>query len=177
MLPNSGGGKAVPNLNSKHLKLFSLAKSYLDTNDFGTSHTERVLNIAQKGFTIPPEIEDLTIASIILHDIGGSTLKEQYEKGPNIAEALLRGLGYSDSFIEKVCQIIRTHHDRPNNPEEAFKILYDSDQLVRFSKEEFPYYESKQTNWEAIIEKIYSDKMKAKAKETLKERKAEKTRL
>ena len=165
----------MPNIKSKHSKLFSLAKSYLDKNDFGTSHTERVLAIAQKEFTIPPEIEDLTVASIILHDIGGSTIKEQYEKGPKIAEALLRQLDYPDAFIEKVCQIIKTHHDRPENPEEAFKILYDSDQLVRFSKEEFPYYETKQTNWDAIIRKMYSDKTKAKARATLKEKKAEKT--
>jgi len=165
----------LPNLNSKHSKLFSLAKAYLDKNDFGTSHTERVLAIAQTEFTIPPEIEDLAIASIILHDIGGSTIKEQYEKGPKIAETLLRQLGYPKEFIEKVCQIIGTHHDRPDNPIEAFRILYDSDQLVRFSKEEFPYYESRQTNWDAIIGKMYSDKMKAKARETLKERKAEKT--
>lgn len=165
----------MPHLNNKNSKLFSLAKSYLDKNEFGTSHTERVLNIAQKEFTIPPDIADLAVASIILHDIGGSTIKEQYEKGPKIAEALLRQLGYPEEFTGEVCQIIRTHHDRPDNPEEAFKILYDSDQLVRFSKEEFPYYESKQTNWDAIIGKMYSDKMKAKARETLKKRKAEKT--
>ena len=165
----------MPNLNSKHSKLFSLAKSYLDKNDFGTSHTERVLSIAQMEFAIPPEIEDLAVTSIVLHDIGGSTIKEQYEKGPKIAATLLRQLGYPDEFIKKVCQIIRTHHDRPDNPEEAFRILFDSDQLVRFSKEEFPHYESKQTNWDAIIGKMYSEKMKAKARATLKKRKAEKT--
>jgi len=160
----------LSNLSQRHEKLFALAKSYLDKNDFGTSHTERVLSIAQKEFSIPPEIEDLTVASIILHDIGGSTIKEQYEKGPQIAEALLRQMGYPDQFISNVCEIIKTHHDRPDQPEGAFKILFDSDQLVRFSKEEFPYYESKRTDWDTIIGKMYSDKMKAKARETLKKK-------
>ncbi len=149
-----------------------LAKPYLDKNDFGASHTERVLSIAQTEFIIPPKVSDLTVASIILHDIGGSTIKDQYEKGPKIAENLLRKLGYSDDFINKVCEIIKTHHDRPDSPSEAFKILYDSDQLVRFSKEEFPYYESThQTNWDAIIQKMYTDKLKEKARKTLQERK------
>ncbi len=162
----------LPTFSQIHEKLFLLAKPYLDRNDFGASHTQRVLSIAQTEFTIPPEIADLTFASIILHDIGGSTIKDQYEKGPKIAETLLRQLGYANDFINKVCEIIRTHHNRPDSPSEPFKILYDSDQLVRFSKEEFPYYESThQTNWDAIIQKMYSVKLKEKARKTLQERK------
>jgi hypothetical protein len=167
----------MPNLTGKHSNLFSLAKPYLDKNDFGTSHTERVLAIAQKEFKIPPEIEDLTVATIILHDIGGATIKDQYEKGPQIAEALLRQLGYSDEFIGKVCEIIRTHHERLENPGEAFRILFDSDQLVRFSEEEFPYYEEHHINWDTIIGKMYLEKMKTKAMETLKKRKSERAKV
>ncbi len=167
----------MPNLTGKHLKLFSLAKPYLDKNDFGTSHTERVLAIAQKEFKISPEIENLTIASIILHDIGGATIKDQYEKGPPIAEALLRQLGYSDEFIGKVCEIIKTHHENLETPIEPFRILFDSDQLVRFSKEEFPYYESHRIDWNMIIGKMHSEKMKAKARETLEKRKSEKAKV
>lgn len=145
----------------------------MDKNDFGASHTVRVLSIAQTEFKISAEVADLTVAAIILHDIGGSTIKDQYEKGPKIAETLLRQLGYSDGFVNAVCEIIRTHHDHPENPSEAFKILYDSDQLVRFSKEEFPMYESSpHINWDSIISKMYSDKLREKAKKTLQDRKS-----
>ena len=119
-----------------------LATPYLEKNDLGVSHTKRVLEIARKRIKIPVETEELAVASIILHDIGGRTIKDQYEKGPEIAAFLLKQLDYPNEFAEKVCEIIRTHHERLNNPPVAFKILYDADQLVRFSEEEFPYYES-----------------------------------
>ena len=82
------------------------------------------------------------LASIILHDIGGSTVKEQYREGPKIATNLLRQLCYTDDFIENVCEMVRTHHERPENPSETFQILYDADQLAKFSPEEFHYYKS-----------------------------------
>ena len=57
-------------------KLFTLAKPYLEKNDLSSTHTKRVLEIARKKFSIPKELEDLTVSAIILHDIGGSTIKE-----------------------------------------------------------------------------------------------------
>ncbi len=63
-------------------KLFKLAKPYLEKNDFGMAHTQRVFDIARENFTVPSELRELTFASIILHDIGGSSIKDQYEKGP-----------------------------------------------------------------------------------------------
>ena len=151
-------------------KLLLLATPYLEKNDLGVSHTKRVLEIAQKRLKIPVEIEELTVASIILHDIGGGNIKIQYEKGPEIAAALLKQLGYSKEFGDKVCEIIRTHHERLDNPPLAFQILYDADQLVRFSEEEFPYYESTGTNWNAVIERMYFSESKVWAMELLRER-------
>ena len=151
-------------------KLLLLATPYLEKNELGVGHTKRVLDIARKRLKIPVETEESAIASVILHDIGGRTIKDQYEKGPEIAAVLLKQLDYSKSFVGSVCEIIRTHHERLDNPSVAFKILYDADQLVRFSEEEFPYYESTGTNWNAVIERMYFSESKVWAMELLRER-------
>ena len=151
-------------------RLFLLAEPYLKKNDLGILHTRRVFNIAKKNFEIPSEKEELVYCSIILHDIGGSSIKKQYEEGSKIATLLLGQLDYDEKFIHQVCEIIRTHHDHPGNPSIAFQVLYDSDRLVMFSPEEFPYYNSNPNfDWNKIIDLIYSEHAKDLAKELLKE--------
>ena len=108
---------------NKTEKLFEFAKPYLKKNDFGAAHTQRVFDLAIKNFDIPKESGDLIFASIILHDIGGSSIKDQYEKGQGIAASLLHKLNYNEEVIQEVCNIIRTHHNHPDNPSPAFKIL------------------------------------------------------
>ncbi len=153
-------------------KLFELAKPFLEKNDFGLEHTKRVYNIVTTYFTIPENIRDLTYSSIILHDIGGSRINDQYQKGPKIAKKLLEQLNCQQAFIREVCEIIKTHHNHPNNPTLSFQILYDSDKLVMFSQEEFPHYNSTPDfDWNHIFTLIYSDKIKKLAKEFLKKRK------
>src|SRR3990170_124110 len=136
------GESEIELLNSaeKLEKLLLLATPYLEKDDLGVSHTKRVLEIARKRLNIPVETEELAVASIILHDIGGRTIRDQYEKGPEIAAVLLRQLDFPIEFAKQVCEIIRTHHERLDNPPVAFKILYDADQLVRFSEEEFSFF-------------------------------------
>jgi len=141
--------------------LFELAKPYLEKNDFGIGHTKKVLEIARRKFQISPEIEELVLATIILHDTGGSSIEDQYEKGPKIAAELLKTRGYEEKIIKEVCSMIRTHHNRPEKPPEAFKILYDSDQLAKFSEEEFKYYSSRKNfNWSNIIKSLYFEHSK-----------------
>jgi hypothetical protein len=155
-------------------RLFELARPYLERNDFGVAHTQRVFDIAQENFAIPPELQELTFSSIILHDIGGGSIKDQYEKGPKIATSILKQLGYAERFIEEVCEIIRTHHDHPDNPSLPFRVLYDSDKLVRFSPEEFPYYNSTADfDWNKIVNLIYSEHMRQLAKKMLQQRQSE----
>ena len=155
-------------------KLFKLAKPYLEKNDFGMAHTRRVFDIAQENFAVPPELRELTFASIILHDIGGSSIKDQYEKGPEIAASILKQLGCDESFIQEVCRIIGSHHDHPDNPSLPFRVLYDADKLVMFSPEEFPYYNSRAAvNWEKIVCLIYSDGARRLAEGLLKQRRRE----
>lgn len=156
-------------------KLFELATPYLEKNDFGIAHTIRVFNIARENFDIPKDLEEFILASIVLHDIGGSTIKEQYEKGPEIARNLLSQLWYGDDFIQEVCLIVASHHNHPKNPPLAFKVLYDSDRLVMFSPEEFSHYNLKPIkyfNWDEIIDSMYFEHAKNLARKLLLERKA-----
>ena len=155
-------------------KLFELATPYLEKNNFGVAHTRRVFNIARENFGIPENLEELTLASIVLHDVGGSTIKEQYEKGPEIARNLLSQLGYGNDFIQEVCLIVASHHNHPKNPSLAFRVLYDSDRLVMFSPEEFSHYNLKPIkyfNWDEIIDSMYSEHTKNLARKLLLERK------
>jgi hypothetical protein len=152
-----------------------LAKPILDKNDLGAGHTSRVLAIARENFSIPQNIEDLTVASIILHDIGGSTIKDQYEKGPIMAASVLEQMDCDEAFIKKVTAIVGTHHDHPEAPSEPFRILYDSDKLVMFSPEEFSVYDSRTNfDWERIVTLIYSERGKRLAREWLVQRRSEK---
>ena len=158
-------------------KVFELAEPYLKKNDFGMPHTRRVFEIAKQNFEIPPNLEELIFCSIIMHDIGGSTIEKQYADGPEIAASILRKLGHSESFVQEVCKIVRTHHDHSEHPSQAFKILYDSDKIVMFSPEEFSHYESKPNfNWNKIIDLIYSEHARDLAKELLRQRRTEGTK-
>ena len=151
-----------------------MATPCLEKNDFGIPHTIRVFNIAKQNFTVKPKLQELTFASIVLHDIGGSTIKEQYEKGPLIAKTLLKKLKCSDNFIRQVCGIISTHHEHPDAPSEPFRTLYDSDKIVMFSKEEYPHYNSrKDFDWNKIEALIYSKQGKQLAEEMLAQRRKE----
>ena len=146
----------------------------MEENDFGIAHTRRVFDIVKQNFSIKPELQEITYAAIIFHDIGGSTIKDQYEKGPQIATQILNKLGYSDNFVKQVCDIISTHHDHPKNPSEPFRDLYDSDKLVMFSKEEYQYYNAREGfDWNKIVNLIYTQKGQELAKKSLTQRRKE----
>jgi hypothetical protein len=146
----------------------------LEKNDFGIAHTKRVFDIAEQNFPVKPELQELIYAVIIFHDIGGSTIKDQYEKGPQIAAIILKELGYSDSFVKQVCDIISTHHEHPENPSETFRVLYDSDKLVMFSQEEYPYYNALEGfDWDKVVSLIYTKKGQELAQKSLTQRRKE----
>ncbi len=159
-------------------KLFDLANPFLEKNDFGMAHTRRVFDIARKNFPVDKDLQELTFSSIVLHDIGGSTIKEQYAKGPKIAASLLKQMGCDAPFIQQVCEIIATHHEHPDSPSPPFRILYDSDKLVMFSPEEFHYYNPNASfDWNEIMRLLYSDRAKSLAKELLQQRRSERNQL
>lgn len=155
----------------KYKRLLELAKPYLEKNDFGVEHTLRVLEIAKKSYyryDLDNSWKDIVFSLIVLHDIGGSKIKDQYEKGPIIAKKLLEKLNYHKFDIKLICGFISRHHERLQDPHDMFKILFDSDQLVRFSKEEFNHYNSRPNfNWQNIIDSFYHDDMRNSAKKLL----------
>jgi hypothetical protein len=155
-------------------RLFELASPILEKNDFGVSHTKRVFDLARHHFPVTSDLEELTFAAIVLHDIGGCTIKDQYQKGPQIAAALLKQLNCSGAFIEQVCSIISTHHDHPDTPSIPFRTLYDADKLVMFSPEEYPTYNSREGfDWDKIVNLIYTQKGRDLAVRALEQRRSE----
>jgi len=161
----------------KSNKLLELAGPYLENNDFGVAHTLRVLEIAKENYNqydLDESWKDTVFSLIILHDIGGSEIKDQYEKGPLIAKKLLEKLDYHKFDIKLICSLIAKHHDRLENPHDIFRILFDSDRLVMLSKEEFNNYNSRKNfNWQEIIDSFYHDDIKEYAKELLELRRKE----
>ena len=80
------------NVKMKYPKLLEHAKPYLRKNDLGAEHTLRVLEIAKKNYDrydLDESWRDVVFSLIVLHDIGGKGVKEQYENGPKIAKELL----------------------------------------------------------------------------------------
>jgi len=83
----------------------------------------------------------------------------------------MRRLQFREEEIQEACEIIGAHHDRIENPTEEFAILYDSDQMVKLTPEEFPIYDAEGTDWEKVIRNMYHNSAKAIAREWLFERK------
>ena len=158
-------------LGVKMRELFELARPYLENNSFGVAHTQRVFDFATRYFSIPIQSKDKVHAIIILHDIGGISIKDQYAKGPIIAEKLLRQIDYDDKTIREICEIIGSHHEKKENASDEFKILYDADQLAKFSKEEFASYDVKNLDWNSVIESMYFEHSKKLARKTMVESK------
>ncbi len=155
----------------KYKELLELAKPYLENNDFGMGHTLRVLGIAKENYCkydLDKSWKDIVFSLIVLHDTGGSGIKDQYEKGPIIAKKLLEKLNYHNFDIKLICGFIARHHERLQDPHDMFKILFDSDQLVRFSKEEFNHYNLRpHFNWQNVIDSFYHDDIRNSAKKLL----------
>lgn len=156
----------------KYESLLELARPYLEKNDFGVEHTLRVLDIAKKNYDkygLDKTWKDTLFSLIILHDVGGSEIKDQYKRGPRIAKKLLEKLDYKKFDVNLICKFIAKHHERLEYPHDVFKILFDSDRLVMFSKEEFNHYNSRPDfNWEKIIDSFYKDRLRNLAKNLLK---------
>ena len=158
-------------------KLIELAKPYLEKNTLGVEHTLRVLEIAKKNYDkydLDESWKDVVFSLIVLHDIGGKGVKEQYEKGPKRAKELLEKLGYHQFDIKLICAFIARHHERLNDPHDIFKILYDADHLVMLSKEEFKVYNPRAGfEWDNVIDGFYNAGLKEQAVRLLKERSGE----
>lgn len=77
----------------------------------------------------------------IVHDIGIRRAEEKFgssagsfqeQEGPDLAERMLRSLGFSDSFIRRVCYLVGHHHTYTAIDGLDFQILVEADCLVNF---------------------------------------------
>ena len=100
-------------------------------------HVFRVLYLALDiARTEPTADKDVLIAAALLHDIGRpeQTADQTLDHalvGVEKAEAFLRGQGYDEEFISRVCECIRCHRFRRSRPPVTIeaKILFDADKL------------------------------------------------
>ncbi len=92
------------------------------------------------------ETEDLSQAELfvletaaVVHDIGIKPSEAKYgrcdgklqeQEGPEPARELLKGLGYENTVIERVCYLVAHHHTYENVEGLDYRILLEADFLV-----------------------------------------------
>ena len=92
------------------------------------------------------ETEDLSLAELfvletaaVVHDIGIKPSEAKYgrcdgklqeQEGPEPARELLKGLGYENTVIERVCYLVAHHHTYENVEGLDYRILLEADFLV-----------------------------------------------
>lgn len=107
-------------------------------------HALRVTGYAGEILEGEPGDRELVIAAALLHDIGireaerkyGSSAGDLQEReGPPVARKILASLGYPESFITEVCEIIASHHSPGEIDTENFRVIWDADWLVNLGDE------------------------------------------
>lgn len=125
------------------------------------NHAHKVTEYAEELLKREGGDYSIVIGASVLHDIGiheaqkkyGSTTgKYQEKEGPPIARGILTGLGFEQSQIEEICQIIAHHHSPGKIATKNFGILYDADWLVNLSDEYDIQDRNKLSN---IIERVF----------------------
>jgi len=88
---------------------------------------------------VGPDITRTLSAAALVHDIGIRKSLEKYGsadgkwqqiEGPPIAMEMLRGLGYPEPLISRVCLLVSRHHTYTNIDEIGYQILVEADFLV-----------------------------------------------
>lgn len=121
----------------QQLKAISRSFCMAEGGSHGPDHSERVLHTALLiGQRMHADLRILTPAAL-LHDIGRKEerLSQGHichaSRGAEIAEPLLRELGYQHDAIEAICHCIRSHRFRGGLRPATLEaeILYDADKL------------------------------------------------
>ncbi len=117
-------------------------------------HAHKVTEYAEQLLKQEEGNYQIVIGASVLHDIGihqaekkyGSTSgKYQEKEGPPIARRILAELGFEQSQIKEICEIIAHHHSPGKINTQNFKILYDADWLVNL-KDEYDVRDSNKLN-------------------------------
>lgn len=102
----------------------------------------RLIGLAEK---IDNETLQILEIAAIVHDIGIKPAMEKYasasgeyqeKEGPPVAEAMLRGLGYPENIIERVCYLVGHHHTYLGIDGMDYQILIEADFLVNMHEGE-----------------------------------------
>lgn len=135
--------------------------SYFNGDARRIDHARKVTEYAQKLLESERGDYSIVIGAAVLHDIGiheaerkyGSTSgKYQEIEGPPIAAGMLKELGFNESQISEICDIIAHHHSPGKNNTTNFGILYDADWLVNL-KDEYDIQDKERLT--RIIEKVF----------------------
>ncbi len=125
-----------------HDQVIAAMKELFRDAPYGIEHTLAVLKDAEAimdGEGIQGYERELITTTVILHDIGVLEAKRkhgsseaQYQEieGPIIARQILTDLGYEESFIARVCYIVRHHHSPAYIDGRDFQVQWDADLLV-----------------------------------------------
>ncbi len=114
---NRGNAKRIQHF----IKVHSFAKLIGETEDLS-----------------PAELFVLETAAVV-HDIGIKPSEAKYgrcdgklqeQEGPEPARELLKGLGYENTVIERVCYLVAHHHTYENVEGLDYRILLEADFLV-----------------------------------------------
>lgn len=157
-------------IQEKHLSVWKQALPYLQTRS-NDKHTLYCYVYAQELLEHHPEAnQEVVLVSILLHDVGWSTVDEdkqllsfgpnqkypelqvQHEKeGANIARNILTSLEYPENFIDVICEIIDGHDTRKDYLSLEDALVKDADKMWRYTpfgletiKDWFAYTETEQ---------------------------------
>jgi len=153
--------RAYKRMDATKEALMRAMEAYFDEDTKRINHAHRVTAYAEQLLKQEGGDYPIVIGASILHDIGihqaekkyGSTSgKYQEKEGPPIARQILAGLGFEQSQVEEICEIIAHHHSPGKINKWNFKILYDADWLVNL-KDEYDIHDSNKLS--NIIDKVF----------------------
>ena len=131
-------------MNTVKEALLGVMEAYFNGDAKRINHARRVTEYAEELLKQEGGDYSIIIGASVLHDIGihqaereyGSTSgKYQEKEGPPIARPILTGLGFEQSQIEEICDIIAHHHSPGKITTTNFSVLYDADWLVNLRDE------------------------------------------
>ena len=141
--------------------LMRAMETYFDGDTRRINHAHRVTAYAEQLLKQEEGDYPIVIGASVFHDIGihqaekkyGSTRgKYQEKEGPSIARQILAELGFEQSQVEEICEIIAHHHSPGKINTQNFRIIYDADWLVNL-RDEYDIWD--RTRLSSIIDKLF----------------------
>jgi len=126
-------------MEEREQKIRDIVERELSYTAHDLAHTERVLNMCLALAEGEAEVDkSILIPAVLLHDIARSLEDEDTTGtidhaviGAEMAEGILRELGYEEEAISRIKECIKTHRYRSGHAPKSLeaKILFDADKL------------------------------------------------